>query len=1097
MLKKILFIFALCLCTCAYNLVSAQVTSSSITGNVQTSDGNGLEGATISATHLPSGTVYRSASRKSGLFNLPNMRVGGPYKIEVTYVGFQPQIYNDIYLQLGEETKLTPTLQSGTQTLENVIVNSKRNAIGKDRQGPSLQIGQQQLQSLPTITRNVNDFARLIPQAQARSSASDGSTMGISFAGQSNKYNQFSIDGANSTDIFGLAASGTNGGQAGINPIPFDAIEQVQVVLAPYDITQGGFTGGGINAVTRSGSNTLHGSVYGFNQNQNFVGKSADTRSKYGTFHDNTWGARLGGAIIPNKLFYFVNYESENRSSPLDFQPGTGSSNIKSTTLDTLTAFLKDASKHPGWSYDPGSYNGINKTRQSDAIFARIDWNINTKNKLTIRHSYTNGKSFVISDGVNSMQFMNNGYSFGSINNSSVIELNSNFSSKVSNLLRLTYTSTRDKRLTPGNSFPYVKITDGSVSYTLGTENSSTANSLNQDIFTLTDNLSIYVGKNTITLGTNNEFYNTKNVFVQNLYGNYAYKTLADFYNNAAPNSYSHYYPTVAGTDGSASIHSAQFGVYAQDVLQATEKLKLTFGIRADIPTFFNKPEDNTAFNSSAIATTNGVATNKVPGTRLMIAPRAGFSWDVKGDKSTILRGGAGLFTGRIPLVWISNQFGGTGTLLNKYTAPSASLSTIRFDPNNPSTGAGSKINEIDVTAHNFKFPQTFRANFAIDQKLPYGFIGTIEAIYTKTLNDIAYQDLNLAPSTTTLNLGNTTRPFYGSKVDGVNYSNILLLTNTSKGYSYNLTAQLMRPFSNGWTASISYSLGHSYGLNDGTSSTAISNYRYAYNVNGLNNLDQTRNNYDQGSAIKAYAAKKFTYGKFYSTFGLVYNGNSGQTLSYVYYGDINGDDGTTKTSPNTSNSADLIYMPTSAADFAPLYASTSTTVAGITTTNITYKSTPDQQFAAFQTYMNSTDYTRKHMGKNTERNGARLPWENHFDFKFIQGFNFVKSHTVELSFDIFNVGNLLDKTWGRAYYAGNQELQPLNVAYTTSFNSTSTKIITTTIPVDQQYSTFDPTHPKVTYDPAYGLNKYTNKPWAYADFLSRWNMQIGLRYSF
>lgn len=1093
MLRKFLFLFALCLCTCVYNLVSAQVTTSNITGNVQTSDGKGLEGAAITAIHLPSGTAYHSVARKDGVFNLPNMRVGGPYKVEVTYVGFQPQVYNDVYLQLGEDTKLTPTLQAGTQTLGNVTVSSlKRNTIGKDRQGPSLQISQQQLQSLPTITRNINDFARLVPQAQARSSASDGSTMGISFAGQSNKYNQFSIDGVNSTDVFGLAASGTNGGQAGINPIPFDAIEQVQVVLAPYDITQGGFTGGGLNAVTRSGSNTTHGSVYGFTQNQNLVGKSADTRSKYGKFHDNTWGARLGGAIIPNKLFYFVNYENERRSNPIDFQPGTGSSNVQTKTLDDLTAFLKDKTKHPGWSYDPGVYNGINKTRQSDAIFARIDWNINSKNRLTVRHSYTKGKSLVISDNSNSMQFFNNSYYFASTNNSSVIELNSNISSRLSNMLRLTYTATRDKRQTPGDAFPYVKIKDGSLTYAFGTENSSTANSLNQDIFTLTDNLSIYAGKNTITVGTNNEFYNTKNVFVQNLYGNYTYNSLSGFYGDNDLTSFSHFYPTIAGTDGSASIHAAQFGVYAQDVLQASDKFKLTFGIRADIPTFFNKPGENTSFNSSAIATANGVATNKVPGARIMLAPRAGFIWDTKGDKSTVVRGGAGLFTGRVPLVWISNQYGGTGILLNKYTAPSAALSSIHFDPNNPSTGAGSKVNEIDVTAHNFKFPQAFRANLAIDQKLPYGFIGTIEAIYTKTLNDIAYQDLNLAPSNTTLNLGNTTRPFYGSTNDA-NYSNVLLLKNTSKGYSYNLTAQLTRPFNQGWTASVSYTLGHSFGLNDGTSSTAMSNFRYAYNINGLNNLDQARNNYDQGSAIKGYITKKFTYSKFYTSLGLVYNGYSGQTLSYVYYGDINGDDGTTKLKVNTSNSADLIYMPTSAADFAPLY--TSTTSGGVT--NIAIKYTPEQEYAGFQAYMNSTDYTRKHQGKNTERNGARLPWENHFDFKFVQGFNFVKSHTIELSVDIFNVGNLINKNWGRSYYAGNQELQPLNVAAPTKFTGTPTAPIVTTVPADQQYSTFDPTHPKITFDPAFGLNKYTNKPWAYADFLSRWNMQIGLRYTF
>ncbi|WP_158559431.1 TonB-dependent receptor [Deminuibacter soli] len=1084
--KRILQILSLVLLLPAFAL--AQVTTSSITGNVKISDGKGLEGASITATHLPSGTVYHTSSRKDGVFNIANMKVGGPYTVAITYVGLTTQTYNDISLELGVATKLTPVLESSSQNLTEVTVAStRRNTIGKDRSGPSTQFSAQQLQALPTISRNVNDFARLVPQAQARNSTSDGSTMGISFAGQSNKYNQFTIDGVNSTDIFGLAASGTNGGQAGINPIPFDAIEQLQVVLAPYDVTQGGFTGGGLNAVTRSGSNTTHGSIYGFNQNQNFVGKSADTRAKYGKFHDWTYGARLGGAIIKNKLFYFVNYEGERRSNPIDLQPGSPSSNVRPGTMDSLTAFLKDGSKHNGWSYDPGAYNGINKTRQSDAIFGRIDWNIDSRNKLTIRHSYTKGKSYIISDGANAMQFFNNGYYFASTNNSTVAELNSNISSRLSNVLRATYTATRDKRETPGDAFPYVKIKDGSLTYAFGTENSSTANSLNQDIFTITDNLNIYAGKHTVTVGTNNEFYNTKNVFVQNLYGNYSYNSLSDFYNNAAPNAYQRYYPTVAGTDGSATIHAAQFGVYAQDVWQAADNFKLTVGVRADIPTFFNKPGDNTAFNSSAIATSNGVATNKVLSAKIMLAPRAGFNWDIKGDKTTILRGGVGLFTGRVPLVWISNQYGGTGILLNKYTATSTDLANIRFDPNNPSTGAGSKVNEIDVTARNFKYPQTVRANLAIDQKLPYGFIGTIEGIYTKTLNDIAYRDLNLAPSTITSTLGNTTRPFYGSKIDPVNYSNVLMLTNTSKGYAYNVTFQLQRPFAGGWTASAAYTLGHSYGLNDGTSSTAISNFRFAYNINGLNSLDQARNNYDQGSAIKAYITKKFTYGKFYTNLGLVYNGYTGQTLSYVYFGDINGDDGTTATSVNTSNSADLMYLPTSAADFAPLY----TTNSAGKVTGIKY--TPEQQYANFQAYMNSTKYTREHQGKNTERNGARLPWENHFDFKLVQGFNFIKGHNIELSCDIFNVGALLSKSWGHSYYASNQEAQPLNVAAPTK----AANFTGGPVPVEQQYTTFDPTHPKVTFDQAFGLNKYTQKPWTYSDFLSRWNMQIGLRYSF
>jgi hypothetical protein len=311
-------------------------------------------------------------------------------------------------------------------------------------------------------------------------------------------------------------------------------------------------------------------------------------------------------------------------------------------------------------------------------------------------------------------------------------------------------------------------------------------------------------------------------------------------------------------------------------------------------------------------------------------------------------------------------------------------------------------------------------------------------------------------------------------------------LGNTSKGYAYSFTIQIQKPFSNGWNASLAYSLGHSFGLNDGTSTTAASNYRFAYNVNGSGNLDLAHNNYDPGSAVKGYISKRFEYakGKLYSQIGLVYSGISGQKFSYVYLGDINGDDGTTATFVNTSGGNDLIHLPTSAADFAPVYAKNS---AGKYIVSIT----PEDQYKGFQDYMNTTGYTKENQGKNTARNGARLPWENHFDLKFVQGVKFAKEHSLELSLNIFNISNMISNNWGRSYYLLNQEAQPLNVA-----NPTKTGY-DTSVPADQQYTTFDPGHPKVTFNPATGLNKYTGKPWGYSDFLSRWNMQIGLRYSF
>lgn len=1058
----------------------AQVTSSGITGTVKSSKKENLTGATIKAIHTPSGTTYTSVSQADGRFTISNMRVGGPYTLEVSFVGFNTRTYENLNLELGAPLRLDAVLEDNSKTLNEVTVNYRKNPIiNPQRQGPSLQVSQAQLQTLPTITRNVDDYARLTPQAQPRRSTADGSTLGISFAGQSNRYNQFTIDGANATDVFGLAASGTNGGQASLNPIPFDAIEQVQIILAPYDVTLSGFTGGGVNAVTRSGTNQFHGSIYGFNQNQGLVGKSADTRTKYGTFHDNQYGARLGGAIIRNKLFFFVNYEGERRSQPPINLPGSSGSQITDlTTLNALSAFLKDETKHPGWSYDPGAYNGFNNEKKSDAVFARLDWNIDNKNKLTLRNSWVKGSNFIFSDGASSMSYYNNGYNFNSKTNSTVLELNSNISSKYSNVLRATYTVANDARATPGALFPTVKISDNGATYNFGTEYSSQANSLDQKTLTITDNFNIYAGKHTVTVGTDNQFYNSKNVFLQGLVGSYTYNTLQGFYDDASgvAGAYASQYQTVYSTDPKnpkpvANVSAYQLGFYAQDAYSVLDNLNVTLGVRADIPVFSSKPVANDAFNSSNIAIDNNVATNKIPKSTVLVSPRLGFNWDVKGDKQTQVRGGVGIFTGRVPFVWISNQYSNTGigTISSSLTAAQVASNNVRFNPNapfHPATGVGSGIN---VTDPNFKFARTLRTNLAVDQRLPFGIIGTLEGIYTKTLEDILYKDLNLAPATTTLVMGNTTRPFYGAKIN-TTYSSIYALSNTTKGYSYNIALTLSRVFSAGWYASLSYGLGHSYGVNDGTSSTAASNYRYAYNINGLNNLDQTRNNYDQGSRIIGYVGKKFKYGRFSTTVGLVYSGQSGQPFSYVLYGDVNGDDGSTPSKLSTAGGADLMYLPTDASQFV----ATKTFGSGSSAVTMTGA----QQFAAFQTYMNSDKYLRDHIGKNTARNGDRLPWENHFDLKVEEAVAFYKQHTLSIMATVFNVGALLSKNWGHAYYLSNQEAQPLDVDHFVVQADGTVK-------------------PYFYYNPAFGLNNYTHKPWQYADFLSRWSMQLGVRYSF
>ena len=1033
--------------------MKAQVTTSSIVGTVKSDEGAPLAGATIKATHLPSGTQYATTAQSDGQFTIPNMRVGGPYKVEISYVGYKTKDFNDLDLALGAPLSINVVLVSEAKSLNEVVVALNRNAVmSPTHEGVATHISQQQLQDLPTVSRSIADFTRLTPQAVSYNSGSDGSSMGTSFGGANNRYNQFSIDGANATDVFGLAASGTNGGQAGTNPIPLDAIDQVQVVLSPYDVTQGGFTGGGINAVTRSGTNQFHGSAYTYYQNQKLVGKSPTTGNKLDKFTDKTLGFRVGGPIIKNKLFFFVNAETYKRSQPLGYNPAESGSGSQFSlgALDSISTFLKST-----YGYDPGSYTSFNRDRKSTSVFARIDWNLSQKSKLTLRHSYNKSNDYNISRSAKSITFGNAGYQFQDITNSSVLELNTNISSHSSNMFRFTYNNIRDSRFSDP-AFPSITIkASGGLTYNIGGEQYSSANSLSQDNFTLTDNYSIYAGKHTITIGTDNQFYNTTNVFLRAFYGAYQYGSVADFVSGAIPDQYHVSYSNVSDPNAPAKIHFAQFGVYGQDKYDVSDNFHLTYGLRIDLPVYFNKPSANSTFNSSQIAIANNVATNKVPKSAFLLSPRIGFNYDVNGKHTTQIRGGLGLFSGRTPFVWISNQYSNTGVESIKFDDYSPGASEVfNYDPKGAHLGAyipanpASAASEIDVTSRNFKVPRIFQLNLGVDHKLPWGLIGTLEGMYRKTINDIAYQDINTAAPTQSITIGKSTRPLYSNTRIDPSFGRVIMLKNTSKGYSYNFTAQLQRPFKKGFTISAAYSLGHSYSLNDGTSSQAVSNWRYVYTVNGLNNPSLSRSNYDPGSRVIAYVTKVFKYGPLYTSVGLVYTGQSGQTYSYAYYGDLNGDD------PGNSN--DIMYVPATQAEAQLLY--------------------PDD-WASLETFINGDKFLSAHKGQVLKRNDARTPWENHFDLKIAEGWNIYKSNKLEFTVDVFNVGNLLNKKWGRSYYVSYNESEPVDVAKTSQWTS--------------------PTQPTFTFNSKYATDSKTGKAWSISDFTSRWNMKLGLRYTF
>lgn len=1046
----------------------AQVTTGSITGSVTDPKGETLIGATVKATHVPTGTVYGVTTNVKGQYTLANVRVGGPYSIVVSFVGYNNATFNDLTVSLGNPLKINVVLKDDSKTLSEVVITGQKHGIiSSERSGTSTNISQGQLQALPTISRNIQDYVRLNPQTATFNSGTNGAPTGISIGGMHQKFNKFSVDGAAANDVFGLASTGTNGGQASANPIPLDAIQEMQVVVSPYDVTMVGFAGGGINAVTKSGTNTLHGTAYTYLQNQDFIGKNPFTDLKYADFTKTIFGASLGGAIVKNKLFYFANFERNILKTPNGFNPaeaGSGS-NFKVSELERLRQGT--ISKY---SYDPGEYADQVRETPSTTIFARIDWNINDKHKLTVRHNYVDATDRNLSRSAATINFGNGGYTFNSRTNSSVVELNSTFSSRMSNVARVSYNNIRDFRTT--GDFPSVYVRDQSsgltLNYNLGSDYSSAKNRLSQDNFNFTDNLTIYNGDHTITVGTSNDFYNTNNVFMQNAYGYYTYNSIDEFLNNnAAPAQYQVGFSTKGAQDDAASkVHAAQFRIYGQDVWQITPKFRLNYGVGVEMPVFFNKPDENATFNTSQLATSNDVATNRIPKTRLYITPRFGFNWDVNGDATTQIRGGAGIFTGPTPLVWLSNQYTNTGVASIKYSATGADLAAIRFnyDPNDPLFGAYIPSNpttaatEINVTDRDFKLPTMFRSNLAIDQKLPWGLVGTVEGLFNKTINTIKFQNLNLAASTGDVMLGGTTRPFYGQRIDN-RFTDVIYMTNTSKGYSYNITAQLQKEMNrNGWAGSVAYTYGDANSLSDATSSTAYSNWRYSYTVNGLNSLEAGRSNYSTGSRIIGYVSKTFKYAnnRMATTVGLVYQGQSGQTYSYIYNRNILGDDIT-----NYNGNAILAYIPNSLADaqFA----------------NITNGLTAQQQWDEFVKFADANPYLKETMGKNVKRNAARTPWENHFDLRVAQDFNVYKTHKLQVSFDIQNVGALLSKEWGRSYFVSNQSVN-LFTAVARSASKTPT-------------FNFNPTQ----FQEIDGVRR----PYTQSDFGSRWRGQLSFRYSF
>ncbi len=1083
MKKRLLFLIMSLLFIGGQTAFSQGSTTASMNGKVASSIGETLPGATVIATHEPSGTRYGTITQADGRFNIPGMRVGGPYKVSVTFVGFSEWQASDVFLNLGENKYLSASLTEIGVQLQEIAVVAKAGSVGQNT-GTSTNISSQTIENMPSINRNVNDYIRLTPQASSYGE-------GISFAGTNNRYNAIYIDGAVNNDVYGLASSGTNGGQTGISPFSIDIIDQLQVVLSPYDVTYGGFAGGGINAVTKSGTNQFKGTGYYYVKNQNLVGKtngilaerlSLDEREKVADFTETTYGASFGGPIIKDKLFVFANFEiqKDETPTPFDISEYTSIENRASVAdLETLRSFLINT-----YDYDPGNFGNTAQNLDGVKLFAKIDYNIDDNHRLTLRHQYTKSENYERYAGNrNTVNFSNNGFYFPSTTNSSALELNSRFGSDYSNHFILSRVSVRDDRDPIGKDFPYVFIEDGNGIIRFGSEEFSTANRLDQDIITITDNFNIYKGAHTITVGMHNEIYSAYNVFIGQNYGTYRYDSLEAFLQGLPAKEYDRSYSLVdniAGnkTAAAADFNAMQLGFYIQDEWTVNNNLTLTGGLRFDLPIINTALEvDNYFYDSAVIAmqdqypAAKGTIAGSMPQGQIMLSPRLGFSYDIFGNGKHIVRGGLGIFTSRIPFVWPGAMYTNNGLTLGRVDESSIDGDIffnpdVQSQPTNPNFAIPS--GQIDIFTKDFKYPQVFRTNLAYDFILPGGIEATIEALYTKTLNNILYTNIN---SDTAVKFKWTGSPdnrnVYFNKNINSTYSAVYLASNTSEGYTYNLSASFAKKFEFGLSALLAYSYGDAYALSEGTSSQNSSQWRGQVNINGRNNPEYGRSDFAAGHRIVTaltYAYNWTKDGANKTTVSLFMNSQSGTPYSYIIDGsnarNLNAERG------STSANRSLVFIPNDASDINLVdYTSGDVTV------------TAAEQWTNLNNLIEDDKYLSKNRGKYAEKNGAWAPFTTIFDVAIRHDFGLKfgsNTHKFQLSLDIANVGNMLNKDWGTIYTIPGTQFNNYLLYQFEGYES-------------------DGTTPKFTFrNDKTGLDSY-----GIANFASRWNMLFGVRYIF
>jgi hypothetical protein len=1064
--------------TCIVNNLTAQVTTATISGVVKDTKGAVLGSATITVEFPDAGIKQVLITKSDGRFTVPNLRVGGPYKVTVNHVSHQQAVSENIFLELGLNNTIEFVLQESAKELGNVTVASRSKIFDDKRTGASTNISNRQLRTLPTISRSADDFLRLSPSASATYN-------GLSFGGRNGQYNNFSLDGAVFNNPFGLDAP-TPGGQTNAQPISLDAIEQIQVNLAPYDVTQAGFTGAGINTVTKSGSNRFTGTTYLFFRNESLTGKKVSgSKLVVPDLSQLQAGFALGGALKKNKLFYFLSFETEQRkdgASSYVAQNGanagkTNTSRVLESDLIAVSSILKNR-----FNYETGTYQNFTHDQTNFKWLAKLDWNISQVHKLSFTYNGLDAKkdkpahpSAIGRRGPDytTLQFQNSGYEIVNKLNSFGTELKSNFKGNAANKLRIVYTTFRDSRNPFSTPFPVVNISKNNTRYIVaGHEPFSINNRLNQDAFQITNDFNLYKKNHSFTFGASFESFKFANSFNLTGYGPTLFwdtdiQTFKDSVpaggalvfgaypldvdvnyakNRAAADKWSWYYLTVG-----------QFSTYAQDEIQAGKNFKLTIGLRMDMPVYFenkfkyespnfngagnytgttdffsptfSNTDNLTLFDADGKPIQNGpgkaLDNTKLPTRKPLFSPRVGFNWDVKGDKSLQLRGGSGLFTGRFPFVWLGNHIGNPFSFF------------------------------YCVTDANFKWPQVWRTNIGTDFRIKSGTIFTVDVAYTKDVNAMMVRNYKLGTPAGVLNSGTgDKRSVYLPANQGAN--NTYVFTNTKEGYQFNLSLQAQQTFKKGLYAMAAYN----FGIAKDASSISAEISSDAFDRNPiLNNANKAINSnslYGNKHRFIAAVSKSYAYGrgkKWGTTVSLFSSWTSGNRFAYVYGGDIN-NDGT--------GTNDLLFVPTDSEidnmTFTPLL-----DVNG----NIQNQAA---QRTAFKNFIAQDKYLGGLRGQYTEKYGGESPWYSQLDLRILQDLilNAKTKQSLQFSIDVVNLGNLISSQWGvRKYATTSGYYQPLSVTYNNN------------APTYQ----FDPSQ-KTTF---------IDSP----DLLSRWQVQLGLRFNF